>query len=290
MLPYIHGTASQACGWPGSRRSNGGRSRASLDRRPNRVLGPLGEALEPLLQGIQVMALMRSKSAQPLSASLESVDSPEGRRRVADHLKSLSFPHYEPAPGRPGLLVRTEKGRHSHGGPLHQSSVHVLRLKDIPELDRRPIIVAVAGPNGAGKTTFYHAHIAPAALGYVSADVLARELEMDAYAAAKAADSIRRALLERRESFAFETVFSDPAGDKLSFLKEAVAAGYTVVLCFIGLEDAVLSEERVAMRVSQGGHDVPTEKLKSRFPADPEESEGRHRRSPAWSMSSITAT
>lgn len=139
-------------------------------------------------------------------------------------------------------------------------------MKDIPELDRRPIIVAVAGPNGAGKTTFYHAHIAPAALRYVSADVLARELEMDAYAAAKAADAIRRALLGQKESFAFETVFSDPAGDKLSFLKEAVAAGYTVVLCFIGLENAALSEERVAMRVSQGGHDVPTEKLKARFP------------------------
>lgn len=68
----------------------------------------LGEALEPLLQGLQVMALMRSKSAQPLSASLESVDSPEGRRRVADHLKTLPFPHYAPAPGKPGFLVRTE--------------------------------------------------------------------------------------------------------------------------------------------------------------------------------------
>lgn len=68
----------------------------------------LGEALEPLLQGIQVMALMRSKSAQSLSASIASVDSAEGRRRVAEHLRSLPFPHYEPAPGRPGFLVRTE--------------------------------------------------------------------------------------------------------------------------------------------------------------------------------------
>lgn len=126
--------------------------------------------------------------------------------------------------------------------------------------------MAVAGPNGAGKTTFYHAHIAPAALRYVSADILARELEMDPYAAANAATAIRRALLGQKESFAFETVFSDPVGDKLDFLKEAVAAGYTVVLCFIGLEDAALSEERVAMRVSQGGHDVPSEKLKPRFP------------------------
>ena len=68
----------------------------------------LGEALEPLLQGLQVLALMRANSAKPLSACLESVDSPEGRRRVADHLKSLPFPHYESAPSRPGLLLRTE--------------------------------------------------------------------------------------------------------------------------------------------------------------------------------------
>jgi predicted ABC-type ATPase len=39
-----------------------------------------------------------------------------------------------------------------------------------------------------------------------------------------------------------------------------------VVLCFIGIAGPEVCEERVAMRVSQGGHDVPTEKLLSRFP------------------------
>jgi predicted ABC-type ATPase len=39
-----------------------------------------------------------------------------------------------------------------------------------------------------------------------------------------------------------------------------------VVLCFIGVAGPELSEQRVAMRISQGGHDVPIEKLKSRFP------------------------
>lgn len=134
------------------------------------------------------------------------------------------------------------------------------------ELDRRPIVVALAGPNGAGKTTFYHAHIAPAALRFINADVFAKEFGIDPYAAAKMADALRRAMLRRKESFAFETVFSDPVGDKLNFLIEAEAAGFTVVLCFIGIADAGLSEDRVAMRVSQGGHDVPTDKLRSRFP------------------------
>lgn len=133
-------------------------------------------------------------------------------------------------------------------------------------LDRRPVIVALAGPNGAGKTTFYHAHLRAAGLRFVNADVLARELKLDPYAAARVADTLRRQLVQQRESFVFETVFSDPVGDKLSFLKDAADAGYTVVLCFIGISGAEVSEERVAMRVSQGGHDVPAEKLVARFP------------------------
>ncbi len=133
-------------------------------------------------------------------------------------------------------------------------------------LDQRPVVVAVAGPNGAGKTTFYHAHLAPAGLRFVNADVIARELSLDPYAAARAADAVRRELVRQRESFVFETVFSDPLGEKLRFLRETAQSGYTVVLCFIGMSGPEVSEERVAMRVSQGGHDVPSDKLMTRFP------------------------
>ncbi len=132
--------------------------------------------------------------------------------------------------------------------------------------DERPVIVAIAGSNGAGKTTFYHAHLRTAALRFINADVLARELDIEPYAAAHLADALRREFVKRKESFAFETVFSDPVGDKLTFLKEAVKSGYTVVLCFIGIASPEVSQLRVAMRVSQGGHDVPDDKLRSRFP------------------------
>lgn len=124
----------------------------------------------------------------------------------------------------------------------------------------------LGGQTGAGKTTFYHAHLQPAGLRFVNADVLARELDLDPYAAAKVADALRRELVQQRESFVFETVFSDPVGDKLAFLKDAAKAGYTVVLCCIGISGPDVSEERVAMRVSQGGHDVPAGKLITRFP------------------------
>jgi len=136
----------------------------------------------------------------------------------------------------------------------------------LPDLDRRPVIVAVAGPNGAGKTTFYEAHLKPSGLRFLNADVLASELGIEAYPAAEIAAKLRQEFLSQRESFVFETVCSDPAGDKLAFLKRALEQDYNVVLCFIGIAGADRSEERVAMRVSQGGHDVPTDKLQARYP------------------------
>ncbi len=72
--------------------------------------------------------------------------------------------------------------------------------------------------------------------------------------------------MHQKESFVLETVFSDPVGDKLGFFKAATELGYAVVLCFIGISGLEKSEQRVAMRVSQGGHDVPAEKLRARYP------------------------
>jgi len=67
----------------------------------------LGRALEPLLRGDRAMALRRAGDAKPLSDCLRDVDAPAGQRRVADHLKSRPYPHYEQADA-PGLLTRIE--------------------------------------------------------------------------------------------------------------------------------------------------------------------------------------
>lgn len=68
----------------------------------------LGRAIETLLRGDRVLALCEAGKAKPLSACFNTIDSPQGRKRLADHLKSLPYPHYEPAPGLAGLLVRIE--------------------------------------------------------------------------------------------------------------------------------------------------------------------------------------
>jgi predicted ABC-type ATPase len=133
-------------------------------------------------------------------------------------------------------------------------------------LSQRPIVVALAGPNGAGKTTFYRTYLRPSGLRFVNADVIALDLGVGAYKSAKVADSLRRQLVQQGESFIFETVFSDPVGDKIAFLKGAESLGYTVVLFFIGVEGPETSDERVAMRVLKGGHDVPADKLIERYP------------------------
>lgn len=68
----------------------------------------LGRAIEQLLSGQQALALRKSGDVKPLSELIASVDSPEGRRRVADYLAQQQFPHYEAAPGQPGYLLRIE--------------------------------------------------------------------------------------------------------------------------------------------------------------------------------------
>ncbi len=76
----------------------------------------LGRAIEPLLEGARVLALQKAARVKPLSECLSSVDSPQGRRRVADYLASRPYPHYEPVPNRPGRLLRIEaSGRRTVG-------------------------------------------------------------------------------------------------------------------------------------------------------------------------------
>jgi hypothetical protein len=65
----------------------------------------LGRAIEPLLEGTRALALRRAGAAVPLSECLASVDSAAGRRRVLEYLESGPFPHYQPVPGSPGLVV-----------------------------------------------------------------------------------------------------------------------------------------------------------------------------------------
>ncbi len=68
----------------------------------------LGRAIDPLLDGSHALALARAVNVTALSEQIASVDSNEGRRRVAAIVRERPFPHFEPASDRPGHLVRIE--------------------------------------------------------------------------------------------------------------------------------------------------------------------------------------
>ncbi|MGH7995470.1 MAG: zeta toxin family protein [Opitutaceae bacterium] len=136
-----------------------------------------------------------------------------------------------------------------------------------------PLLLALVGPNGAGKSTFYERHLDKINLPFINADLLARAL-IDAGApageaterlAAELAEARRREMVAKRESFITETVFSDPVGAKVQALRDAQAAGYTVIIIFLCVDSAELTALRVESRVRDGGHSVPPEKIAGRY-------------------------
>jgi len=88
-------------------------------------------------------------------------------------------------------------------------------------------------------------------------------VSVNAYLAAVCADFIRRKLLEKRMSFTFETVMSSP--DKIELLQAAQQLGYRTYLYYIATDDVSININRVKQRVMAGGHDVPQDKIVSRY-------------------------
>jgi predicted ABC-type ATPase len=103
-------------------------------------------------------------------------------------------------------------------------------------------------------------------LPFLNADVLQVNTGIDVYEAARTVDAARLAYLTVKAGFITETVFSDPDGRKLDFLRKAIVAGYDVELIYVGLVGPELAQSRVAHRVKHGGHAVPAEKIAARYP------------------------
>lgn len=88
-------------------------------------------------------------------------------------------------------------------------------------------------------------------------------LTMNSYYASVVSDFLRRKAIAARQSFSFETVMSSP--DKVDLLRLAQGCGYRTYLYFVATEHPDINVERVKLRVSEGGHDVPAEKIVSRY-------------------------
>jgi hypothetical protein len=92
----------------------------------------LGRSVERLLQGEQVLTLSRDAAARPLSECLKSVDTADGRERLAEHLRSRPFPHFEPHADHRDLLVRIEADGKRTVGRFVNRRFRTIRVKDTP--------------------------------------------------------------------------------------------------------------------------------------------------------------
>ena len=131
-------------------------------------------------------------------------------------------------------------------------------------------IIIIAGPNGAGKTTFALEYLpneghCPV---FVNADLIAEGLSpFSPGIVALRAGRLMLGEIQRHVrsgvSFAFETTLAGRRYAQL--IPRWRSSGYRVHLIFLRLENEELGLARVAVRVAQGGHDVPQEVIRRRF-------------------------
>jgi predicted ABC-type ATPase len=133
-----------------------------------------------------------------------------------------------------------------------------------------PELYIIAGPNGAGKTTAAKT-ILPEVLNvieFVNADEIAKGLSPfnpDGVSFEAGRIMLKRIdqLIEQKQNFAIETTLSTKSYLKL--IDGAIEKGYVVVLIFLWLNDVEIARQRVAKRVSEGGHDIPLDVIDRRY-------------------------
>jgi predicted ABC-type ATPase len=86
---------------------------------------------------------------------------------------------------------------------------------------------------------------------------------LNSYIAADIAALLRIHHVRAGHSFTFETVLSHPS--KIDFIASAKQKGYRIYLYYIATESADINVNRVNIRVSQKGHPVPEEIIRSRY-------------------------
>jgi predicted ABC-type ATPase len=131
----------------------------------------------------------------------------------------------------------------------------------MPKRSHKPVVLAFAGPNGSGKTTVARGL---AVLGtYINADDLKTEYGINDLEAARQAESLRNILLDRGADFSFETVLSTKRN--LTLLRRAKKLGYEVQCIYVLTCNENINVARVKARHTAGGHNVPEDKIRTRY-------------------------
>jgi len=146
-------------------------------------------------------------------------------------------------------------------------------IRSTPRKPEQPILWIIAGPNGSGKSSFYNRTDIEGwggSVWIVNPDLLtARLVER----ARLDGDDANRVALDRmmawldasidvHQTIGVETVLSS---DKYrALVLKARQRGFRVRMIYIVLRDAALQIERVRLRIADGGHAVPEDKIIAR--------------------------
>ncbi len=93
--------------------------------------------------------------------------------------------------------------------------------------------------------------------------VVLKDTKADERLAQIIADFLRKELIADKRKLSFETVFSHPS--KLDIMRQAKEEGYKVYLYFVSTEGPEINKYRVNLRVKEKGHNVPPDKIASRY-------------------------
>jgi predicted ABC-type ATPase len=124
----------------------------------------------------------------------------------------------------------------------------------------------MAGPNGAGKTTTSRLILTGARRveEFVNADIIAAEKRVNDIAAGRLMLQRLDELTRLRKGIAFETTLSSASmRNRISAMREA---GYVFHLIYVWVPSAEMSIQRVAARVRSGGHNIPEDVIRRRYP------------------------
>lgn len=127
--------------------------------------------------------------------------------------------------------------------------------------NKSPEIVVFAEPNGSGKSTF--TEILKPMMDYINADEIKNNLKCSDLEAAQIAENQREEHLKNKTDFCFETVMSTDRNLKL--LQRAIEKGYFIRCYYVLTADPNINVYRIKARVAAGGHNVPQEKVYTRF-------------------------
>ncbi len=128
----------------------------------------------------------------------------------------------------------------------------------------------IAGPNGAGKTTFATEFLPIEAecLNFINVDLIAQGLspfDPDKMAVEAGRLMIKHIneCVNRNESFAFETTLSGKG--YINKIKNWKTKQYEIIIYYLKIPSVEFAIERVKLRVTLGGHNVPEKDIIRRF-------------------------